>query len=141
MTMLEYRFSPRFSDLDSYGHVNNAVYATYFEMLRTQWLKHEEWKEVLDEHGTVGFVIVHLEIDFLSPIFFDNEILGKIYVSRIGGKSWDFSYELINPADGSRYATGLTTQVLIDRREGRSIRLPQETIDSLQKYHLTPPAN
>ncbi len=139
--MLEYRFSPRFSDLDSYGHVNNAIFATYFEMLRTQWLKHEGWKEVLDENGITGFVIVHLEIDFHSPIFFEHEILGRIYVSRIGRKSWDFSYELLNAKDGSQFATGKTTQVLIDRKKGQSISLPQHSVDSLQRYLMVPPPN
>lgn len=139
--MFEYQFSPRFSDLDSYGHVNNAIFATYFEMMRTQWLKHEGWDEVLDENGTMGFVIVHLEIDFLSPILFEHEILGRVYVSRIGQKSWDFSYELLNVHDGTKFAVGKTTQVLINRKENKSIFLPEHAHESLAKYLLHQSAN
>lgn len=44
--MFEYRFTVRGYELDSYGHVNNAVYLNYFEQAR--------W-EILRELGLIPF--------------------------------------------------------------------------------------
>ena len=140
--MFSITFSPRFADLDSYGHVNNAVYATYFEMIRTDWLRHERWIDALNDGGTIGFVIAHLEIDFLSPILFNDHVIGELNVGRIGNKSWDFNYRLRNAEKDKLYATGMTTQVLIDRKKGIPIPIPETIHNSLEKYMVpTPPNN
>ena len=36
--MHEKRVEIRWSDVDAFGHVNNAVYATYLEECRDEWL-------------------------------------------------------------------------------------------------------
>ena len=51
----------RFSDNDSVGHVNNAVYATLFEAGRTELM---DAANVFVRGGPLAAVIVRLEIDF-----------------------------------------------------------------------------
>ncbi len=132
--MFSLTFSPRFNDLDSYGHVNNAVYATYFELLRTEWIKNVAWDQVVSANPSVGFVIARLEIDFLAPIFFEHVIEGKMWVSKIGTKSWEFEYLLLNAASGEEFARGKTVQVFIDRKKRQAIELTDGTRKVLTQY-------
>jgi len=54
----------RFSELDPYGHVNHAVYVTYFEVARTEALAHCELP--LDElaHKGYQFVVTNIAVRF-----------------------------------------------------------------------------
>jgi acyl-CoA thioester hydrolase len=56
--------SIRYRDLDPWDHVNNAVYATYLEQARIQYLD-----AVLDESmGGRDFVLAHLELDYQQSV-------------------------------------------------------------------------
>ena len=66
--MASFRFTTsleiRFRDLDALGHVNNAVYLTYFEIVRTRY-----WKRLfgLPPAQDWGFVMVRTECNYRSP--------------------------------------------------------------------------
>ena len=59
------RFSARWRvrgyELDSNGHVNNAVYLTYMEEARIAFLSQAS------EEDALGMVVARIEIDFRSP--------------------------------------------------------------------------
>src|SRR5512135_179026 len=55
----------RFKDLDAMGHVNNAVYATYFEEARAAFARQVLGLTRLDDFD---FVVARLEIDFRRPV-------------------------------------------------------------------------
>jgi len=56
----------RWRDVDSYGHVNNAVYLTYLEEARDAWAH-----EVMGE--AFNFVIVRVAIDYRDELSLDDE--------------------------------------------------------------------
>jgi acyl-CoA thioester hydrolase len=56
----------RWRDVDSYGHVNNAVYLNYLEEARDRWVS-----ETLGR--AVDFVIVRVAIDYRRELSQDDE--------------------------------------------------------------------
>ena len=56
----------RWRDVDSYGHVNNAVYLTYLEEARDAWAH-----EVMGE--AFNFVIVRIAIDYRDELSLQDE--------------------------------------------------------------------
>jgi acyl-CoA thioester hydrolase len=64
--MQEQRLHIRWRDVDSYGHVNNAVYLNYLEECRDRWV-----------HRVLGpdasFVIVRIEIDYRRELSLQDE--------------------------------------------------------------------
>src|SRR6266568_4865885 len=54
----------RFRDLDALGHVNNAVYLTYFESARMAWWLHVTHRADLRQ---MDMILARAEIDFRSP--------------------------------------------------------------------------
>jgi acyl-CoA thioester hydrolase len=63
--MIELPMRIRWRDVDSYGHVNNAVYLTYLEEARDRWVE-----ETLPD---TDFVIVRIAIDYRRELALDDE--------------------------------------------------------------------
>jgi acyl-CoA thioester hydrolase len=98
-----------FSDVDAYGHVNNAVFFTYFEWGRTQlWFELTEWGGARD----IGFIVARAECDFKKQLAMEPiEIWTRI--GSMGTSSLEFLCE-IRKAGGEVAATGRVVTVLYD---------------------------
>lgn len=98
-----------FADVDAYGHVNNAVFFTYFEWGRTQlWFELTEWGGARD----IGFIVARAECDFKKQLAMEPiEIWTRI--GTMGTSSLEFLCE-IRRSDGEVAATGRVVVVLFD---------------------------
>ncbi len=124
MARFEIKIQVRYRDLDTYGHVNNAVYLTYFEMARVG-----AFLDLLKRKSDIRFVIAHASIDFIRPATLAQELIVCTWVSKIGTTSFVLEYEIKNQV-GDLVARGSTVQVTIDA-EGR-----KEKISDTLKAHL-----
>ncbi|MDR0368808.1 MAG: acyl-CoA thioesterase [Bacteroidales bacterium] len=74
----------RMTDLDPFGHVNNGVIYSYYDIGRIHYLKelHEatDWEE-MDK------VVVRTECDFMESILFGDDIRVESKIIDIGNKS------------------------------------------------------
>ena len=79
-----------FADVDAYGHVNNAVYFTYFEWGRIQlWFDLTEWGGAHD----LGFIVARAECDFKKQLSMEPiEICTRI--GTMGTSSLEFLTEI-----------------------------------------------
>lgn len=111
----------RFKDLDSVGHVNNAVHLTYFEMGRVDYIN--RYLGDFDPANT-GFVIVHSEVDYKKPIYLNSKVEITTKITRVGKTSFTFLHTLEDLENAnSPYATGNTVGVLLDGH-GRKLEVP-----------------
>ncbi|PSP78619.1 acyl-CoA thioesterase [Halobacteriales archaeon QS_1_68_20] len=109
----------RFRDVDAMGHVNNAVYATYFEEARAAY-----FREVIGvELSAVDSVLASLSIDFHAPVTADDRLTVGVSVPDLGESSIPMEYE-VRKDDGTLAATGETVQVAYDRETGESRSAP-----------------
>lgn len=111
-----------FRDLDPFGHVNNAVFFTYFEWARTLL-----WFEVTGIRGPreIGFIVAHASCDFrrqigLEPI----DICTRIKDMR--RTSLDFDYEIRKQNGNEVAATGKVTVVLFDWARQSKVEITDE---------------
>jgi acyl-CoA thioester hydrolase len=72
--------------------VNNAVYLSYLEQVRSAWLAHVlASQEVVDD-----FVLVRIEIDFRRELTLDDEaVVARCTLARIGTSSIRTSEEVV----------------------------------------------
>ncbi len=110
----------RFSDLDAYGHVNNAVFFTYLEVARVQLFAGHFTGSY---SGEAVFLVRSASCTYLKPVPFRPDILIDVSISRLRGGSMDLAYELSDGA-GLVYATAATTLVSVNPETGRPVRLP-----------------
>ncbi len=112
----------RFSDLDAYGHVNNAVIFTYLETARTKLLL-KSFLEYMDKG--VLFLVARAECDYKKPIDLSDQVLISLELSRIGNSSFDIDYRVHN-GDGTFFAEAKTVMVCYDQNIGKPVRVPED---------------
>ncbi len=122
----------RFSDLDALGHVNNAVFFTYFEEGRKKFS--QKYFEVSNP-SDFRFIMAHTRCNYLKPLLFVDKVTLHMWVKDIGTKSFAFEYKLVHQSDPSIvYATGESVQVCYDYRKNQSIFVSDEIREKLTKY-------
>ncbi len=117
----------RWRDLDALGHVNSAVFATYFEEAREAWLLRALNRMVRREE----IVVARIEIDYLRPVNLqDEELLGSTRLLATGEKRL-ITDERLSTRDGTEVARATATLVLWDPRRSASRKLTGEEKDRL----------
>ncbi|MBX0322093.1 acyl-CoA thioesterase [Halomicroarcula sp. F13] len=128
--------SIRYDDLDTYGHVNNVRYGTYFEEARIDYLAEvvgQGDREYLAATGEgTGIVIANLEIDFERPIRSADSVTVGVRVPNLGTKSFPFEYEVRD--DGAVVATGESTQVTYDRDAEAPRPIPEDWQEAIAEF-------
>lgn len=114
---------PRFRDTDAMGHLNNAVYLTYFEVARTAY-----WTELTGtrNYHEVPFILAHTTIDFRSPAFVYEVLEVGTRVARIGRSSFECQYRVAEQASDRLVCEGRSVQVIFDYAKGASYPMPDE---------------
>ncbi len=131
----------RYNDLDTYGHVNNAVYITYLEEGRTKWFLDkvkENW-----EWDKQGILLARHEINYQLPVFFNDELRIVLWISTIGSKSFEVSFKMIK-RKGREWLTctfGKSTAVCFDYQTQKTIEIPNEWLGVLKESREEPEIN
>jgi acyl-CoA thioester hydrolase len=113
----EKRLQIRWRDLDAYAHVNQAVYATYFEETLDSWLR-----DVLRlaEGDVWDYVAARIAIDYRAELRLDDrEAVGSARLERVGTKSVTARAE-IRAANGRLAAEAEIVIVARDPATGES---------------------
>lgn len=113
----------RFADIDAFGHVNNAIYLTYFEVARSAY-----WNEIIEwDWSNIGIILRNSHVEYLKPIMLNDEVYAYVRTSRIGGSSFDLEYILIKVINGEEQicTTGSTLCVAYDYNAGKPVPIPE----------------
>jgi acyl-CoA thioester hydrolase len=105
------------------GHVNHAVYFTYFEQCRLTC-----WRELTgapSPHTRV--IIARAECDFRAPAVFGDELEIVLAIGEIGRSSFTLVYEIHHVQSGRSIAEGKTVMVSYDYQGGKAVPLPDST--------------
>ncbi|MDR2105233.1 MAG: acyl-CoA thioesterase [Deferribacteraceae bacterium] len=112
----------RFSDLDCYGHVNNAVYLSYLETARVHIIR-DLFLE--DMKRNIQYLLVRADLKYILPITLADRVFVHCWFSEIGKVRFKASYSLHN-GEGKIFAEGYTEHALFNANTKRPIRIPKE---------------
>jgi acyl-CoA thioester hydrolase len=115
----------RYNDYDAKGHVNNAVYLTYFELGRMH-----AWRAAGGE-ADAGFILADARITYRSPAMLGDPLALEVATSEVRTKAWVWSYRVVDERDGRLVAEGTTTQVMYDYDERRTVPIPDPLREAL----------
>jgi acyl-CoA thioester hydrolase len=110
----------RFRDLDSLGHVNNAVYATYLESARIGFYQHLTQMRLED----LNLILAELTISYKAPAFFGDRLAVGARVAAFGTKSFVMEYAIARASDDALIASGRSVLVMYDYAAGKSVPVP-----------------
>lgn len=114
----------RFRDIDAFGHVNNAVFFSYVEFARIRYLLDVLRPErPFDE---LPLILARVELDFRSPISFDEEVVVETRLERIGRTSFDMVHRMTAGPEGRLVGDVQTVLVTYDYESSRPIPVPDD---------------
>jgi acyl-CoA thioester hydrolase len=118
-----YRLSDnvRFADLDPNQHVNNAVYATYFETGRVTLMKDRSYGLMPDG---LGWIMVRIDIHFRAELHWPGKIELGLGVAKFGRTS--VSFDQVVFSEGKCVASARAITVLIDEVTRKPVPLTPE---------------
>jgi acyl-CoA thioester hydrolase len=119
-------------DMDSLGHVNNAIYARWLEQARIEYFR------ALGTMGSggAGPILARQAIDFKRPVTYPDRIAVEIGVERVGTTSIVLRSRGTSEAQGGALVfQAESVVVLLDYATGRKVEVDstlRHQIDKLQ---------
>jgi acyl-CoA thioester hydrolase len=118
--MIPINIQIRFSDIDSMGHVNNAVYLNYFEYARVSFFSPRlgtnwDWRRF-------GIILKKNEIEYHKPVLLGQIPEIRMFLVNIGSKSFTLGYELC--VNSEICTTGSSVLVGFDSVSNVTIEIP-----------------
>ena len=112
-------------EMDSFGHVNNAVFLNYLEKARCDFmtLKGLHLNDFFKWHRYPVVVRAHLE--YKQPAAAEDRLVITGWFSHHSKASFTLQYQIINQDTGQLILTGETRHVFVDDNN-RPARIPEE---------------
>lgn len=121
----------RFNDIDKFGHVNNTVYFSFYDLGKTEYFAsvcpHVNWEKE-------GIVVVHIEADFLSQIRATDNVAVQTAVTEIGTKSFHLMQRVIDTKSGEIKCVCRSVMVTYNLEKHESMALTEEWINAICLY-------
>lgn len=116
----ELRQPVTFRDIDVLGHVNNAVYVTWFETARTNYMMELCGLKRLED---LPVILAETTCRHIGQGEWGETVVIGCGVSRFGTKSFDLAYR-VSTATGRLLSTGRSVQVYYDYGAGQTVAIP-----------------
>ena len=111
----------RHRDLDSLGHVNQAVYHELLEEVRAAF-----FREALPDLPFTGYVLVHAALDYRAEVRIGHRFLiGEAHVAELGRSRVELENRLVRP-DGNVAVEGRAVLVAWDGESRRARALTEK---------------
>ena len=121
----------RFNDVDKFGHVNNTVYFSFYDLGKTEYFASVcpdvDWEKD-------GIVVVHIEANFLAQIYGSDHIAVQTAVTEIGTKSFHLAQRVIDTETQEVKCVCTSVMVAFDLAKHESKPLEDEWIEAICKY-------
>jgi acyl-CoA thioester hydrolase len=123
----------RYNECDAQGHVFNANYLVYFDVILT-----ELWREALGSYDAltadgVDLVVAEVGVRFRAPARFDDELEITLDVERLGNTSMVSAIGIAR--DGTRLAEGRIVHIFVRAdRLGEKAPIPDHVRRILRRY-------
>jgi acyl-CoA thioester hydrolase len=139
--MADYRFSipitVRYGDLDPQWHVNNARFLTYYEQARLSYLVHLGLFNG-EDFFNLGMIVADVHIAYLAPIQMLEKIKVQMRVSRLGNKSMNMEFAIVNEETGEVKSTAEFVMVAYDYNAQKSVPVWPEWREKISAFEGIP---
>ena len=129
----ETKIRVRYGETDQMGYVYYGNYPLYYEVARTEMIRKLGWPYKKIEENGIMLPVLSLNVKYIRPAFYDDELTIKTRVRKIPGARIDFEYEVYNE-NKELINKGETTLVFVDMKTKKPTSAPQEFIDDIKRY-------
>ncbi|WP_047043831.1 tol-pal system-associated acyl-CoA thioesterase [Vibrio mexicanus] len=116
-----------YEDTDAGGVVYHSNYLKYFERARTELLRSIGVSQQVLLEQNIGFVVRHMDIDFLQGARLDDHLTVITTISELKKASLTFCQEIANP-NGKILCKAMVKVACIDNQRMRPTAIPQSIV-------------
>ena len=117
-------------DTDAGGVVYYANYLKFMERARSEWLRAFGFEQdVLRDEPGIVFVVRRVEIDYLSPARFNEQLEVSVALHEAGRASLSVRQELMRGSD--RLAEAVVTLACVDAIRFKPVKIPEPILEAL----------
>lgn len=128
----------RFADIDALGHINNNVYFSYFDLGKVTYFENLKASYVSWIDGII--VLARVEVDFISPVYYKENIAVDTKVLKVGTKSVTLLQQVRNTLTNEVKCRCTSVAVAYDPKLLKAMNVPQVWKDSMADYDEVPVA-
>ena len=121
----------RWMDNDAYGHINNAVYYSFFDTAINRYLIERNVLDIANSE-TIGLVI-ETQCQYFAPIVYPDLIHVGLKVTHLGNSSVKYEVAIFVNDDDIASALGHFVHVYVNRMTNKPTPIPQNVRDVLQE--------
>jgi len=127
-TPFEHSITVSAQDIDELGHVNNVVYVRYIQEVAAA-----HWDAIASAELRAKFlwVVLRHEIDYRTPAFLSDEIIGTTWVGESHGAKFERFVKLVRVSDQKVLAESKTMWCMIDAKTMRPARITEDIVNIL----------
>lgn len=114
----------RWMDNDSYRHMNNTTYYSFFDTIVNQYLIENGALDV--EKSEVIGLVAETMCRYFRSVGFPSRLDVGLRVSHIGSSSVRYEVALFRDDDNEASAQGHFVHVYVDRASGRPVPIPEK---------------
>ncbi len=117
------RFQPRSYELDSYRHLNNAVYLSWFEQARLEYLQALGFSYDGFADRRQWFVVARTEVDFRRPVRLGERLELHSAIAGFGRSSVRWEQRLLR---ADQVVAQAATVMVFSGEGGASVPVPED---------------
>ena len=121
----------RFSDVDQFGHMNNSVYFSLYDLAKTSYLRDvfgpQDWSKF-------AMVVANINADFLAPVYFTDSLMIETSVLHLGNKSFTLLQRAVDKETKEVKCQCRTVMVAFDVEQQMPIPIPQDYKEAISKF-------
>jgi acyl-CoA thioester hydrolase len=121
----------RYADTDQMGVTYHANYLVWFEVGRTDWLRHHGWTYRDMEQDGIKLPVIEAFCRYLVPARYDDELEVHTRATLLTPARVRFDYEIRVGGSDATAATGYTVHAALGA-SGKPCRLPARVRDVMQ---------
>jgi len=128
----------RWGDSDAMGHINNVLYARYYESVRVAY-----FDELLNikfvNKVPAGVILADMKIAYLQQLHHPSKMVIGGRVSRLGGSSLHFDAAVFIEGNDQPISTSRATLVWFDYANNQSLKISQDIRETIIDYEVLEP--
>lgn len=125
----------RYGETDQMGYCYYGNYAQYFEVGRVEALREVglSYKEM--EAKGIMLPVSEFTVKYISPAFYDDELIITTKISSLKGCRLFFEYEIYN-AENKKIAFASTTLVFVLKSTMKPVTPPEDFLKLMNNYEI-----
>lgn len=122
----------RFNDIDALGHINNNVYFSFFDLGKSHYFEDLKASYVSWTDGLI--VIARIEVDFIAPVFYKEQIVVDSKITKMGNKSAVFVQQIRNSVTDEIKCRSMSVVVTYNPKTMSPMPVPQIWRNAISEF-------